>query len=77
MEEEGPLAEAEPPREHQVTQKLQAETKKPARRNKIKWPKSNEAEPWHTLDADLIKILEESLHGGVEAKLNLIGDTYT
>lgn len=80
-EEEGPLAEAEPPREHQdpvptISHRIEprAETKKPARKNNIKWPKSNEAEAWHTLDADLTKTLEGSLHGGIEAKLNLFGD---
>ncbi|CAK6970580.1 olfactory receptor 6N2-like protein [Scomber scombrus] len=80
-EEGGPLVEGEPPQEHQdpVPNNLRrtepkTETKKQARRNKLKWPKSKEAEVWHTLDADLIKILEESLHGGVESKLNLFGD---
>ena len=79
--EESPSAEAVPPRElqHQIPTtshrtEPQAETKKATRRNKLKWPKANEAEAWYTLDTDLIKILEERLHGGVEAKLNLFGD---
>lgn len=56
------------------TEQSQMQTKKPARRSKIKWPKSSETEAWRALDADLIKTLEESLHGGAETKLNLIGD---
>lgn len=52
----------------------QAEAKKPTRRGKLKWPKSNEAEAWRTLDTDLVKALESSLHGGVESKLNQFGD---
>lgn len=52
----------------------QAETKKPARRNKRKWPKSNIAEAWRKLDTDLIKTLEKRLQGDAEAKLNLFGD---
>lgn len=50
-EEEGPLVEGEPPREHQDPvptnshrTEPQAEPKKPTRRTKLKWPKSNEAE---------------------------------
>ncbi|KAL0188639.1 hypothetical protein M9458_015738, partial [Cirrhinus mrigala] len=50
------------------------ETKEPARRSKLKWLKSNEAEAWRNLDLDLIKTLEGSLRGGAETKLNLIGD---
>ncbi|KAL6455729.1 hypothetical protein MHYP_G00355800 [Metynnis hypsauchen] len=80
-EEEGPLVANEPAHEHEdpvltTSDRTEpnAETKKPARRSKIKWPKSSEPEAWRALDADLIKTLEESLHGGVEAKLNLIGD---
>ena len=80
-EEESPSVEADPPREHQHPipttshrTEPKAETKKPARRNKLKWPKANEAEAWRTLDTDLIKVLQERLHGGVEAKLNLFGD---
>ncbi|KAK0156469.1 hypothetical protein N1851_000237 [Merluccius polli] len=80
-EEEGPLVEAEPPREHEYPvlttshrTEPNAETKKPARRSKLKWPKSNEAEPWRTLDTDLIKTLEGALRGGAQSKLNLIGD---
>lgn len=80
-EEEGPLVENEPQREHEdpvLTTPGRAEprteTKKAARRSKIKWPKSSEVEAWRALDTHLIKILEESLHGGAEAKLNQIGD---
>ncbi|XP_038130124.1 uncharacterized protein LOC119776004 [Cyprinodon tularosa] len=79
--EEGPLVENESPREHEDqvlttpdrTEPI-AETKKPARKNKIKWPKSSEAEAWRALDTYLIKTLQESLQGGAEAKLNRIGD---
>ncbi|XP_063049927.1 NACHT, LRR and PYD domains-containing protein 3-like [Engraulis encrasicolus] len=80
-EEEVPLVENVPSREHEdpvltTSHRTEpnAESRKPARRNKIKWPKSSEAEAWRALDADLIKTLEGSLHGGVETKLNLIGD---
>ncbi|RXN34466.1 olfactory receptor 6N2-like protein [Labeo rohita] len=79
--EEGPLVEAEPPREHEgpiptTSDRTEpnTETKEPARRSKLKWPKSNEAEAWRDLDLDLIKTLEGSLRGGAETKLNLIGD---
>ncbi|CAG6012252.1 unnamed protein product, partial [Menidia menidia] len=80
-EEEGPLVENKSPREHEDpvlttpdrTEPI-TETKKPARRNKIKWPKSSEAEAWRVLDADLIKTLQESLRGGAVAKLNRMGD---
>lgn len=80
-EEEGPLVEGEPPREyqdpvatksHRTEQK--AEAKEPTRRGKLKWPKASETEAWRTLDTDLFKRLEGSLRGGVESKLNQIGD---
>ncbi len=71
----------EPPCEHQHPvlttshgTEPKAETKKPARRSNIKWLKSNDAEAWRSLDTDLIKTLEGSLHQGVESKLDLIGD---
>ncbi|KAG1932793.1 hypothetical protein F2P79_020826 [Pimephales promelas] len=79
--EEGPLVEAEPLREHEGPvpnmpdrTEPNEETKEPARRSKLKWPKSNEAVAWRKLDFDLIKTLEGSLRGGAEAKLNTIGD---
>lgn len=83
-EKESPTVENEPSCEHEDPvlttsdrTESNAETKEPARRGKIKRPKSSEAEAWRALDADLIKTLEESLHGGAESKLNLIGTSYT
>lgn len=67
-EEEGPLVEEEPPGKHQDpvatnSRKTEpkAETKKPTRRSKLRWPRSREAEAWRTLDTDLVKTLEGSL----------------
>ena len=82
-EEEGPLVEDEPPCEHQAEKPTsplrtepsrKAEGKEPARRSKIKWPKANMVEEWHKLDVDLVRILEGSLRGGAESKLNQFGD---
>lgn len=67
--EEGPLEEAE-----QRT-KQQAKNRKLGRKTKLKWPRSNEAEVWHTLNSDLIKILDEKLLRSIEVKLNLFRDT--
>lgn len=47
--------------------------KTPAHRNKIKWPKSNETEEWRRLDEHLSGLLQRTLRGPVEAKLNLFG----
>ncbi|CAJ1069580.1 hypothetical protein F2P79_025612 [Xyrichtys novacula] len=46
----------------------------PRRRMKIKWPKTNETMEWRRLDESLSQLLQKTLHGTVEAKLNLIGD---
>ncbi|KAF4105120.1 hypothetical protein G5714_014451 [Onychostoma macrolepis] len=80
-EEEGPLVEGEPPRGYQDPAAIKshraetkAETKKPSRRSKLKWPKSSETEAWRTLDIDLTKTLEGALRGGAEYKLNQFGD---
>ena len=48
--------------------------KNPLRRNKIKWPKANEAEEWRKLDEHLSGLLQNALHGSVVAKLNLLGE---
>lgn len=76
-----PLLEKEPPTGYQdpvlaTSQRteLQAVTKTPTRRSKLKWPKANEAEAWQTLDTELSKTLEEKLHGCAKEKLNLFGD---
>ncbi len=37
--------------------------KNPLRRNKIKWPKANEAEEWRKLDEHLSGLLQKTLHG--------------
>lgn len=72
-----PLREHEekvPTSAHRTKPSQKAESKEPARRSNIKCPKVNEAEAWHKLDTDLTKILEGSLEGGMESKLNLFGD---
>lgn len=51
-----------------------AERKEPGRRQLVKWPKANEVAVWQHLDEDLSFILEHSLRGQVETKLNCIGD---
>ncbi|KAF4105507.1 hypothetical protein G5714_013169 [Onychostoma macrolepis] len=48
--------------------------KNPLRRNKIKWPKANEAEEWRKLDEHLSRLLQKALRGSVVAKLNLFGE---
>ncbi|CAK6963971.1 hypothetical protein F2P79_011962 [Scomber scombrus] len=50
------------------------ERKEPGRRQPVKWPKANEIAVWQQLDKDLSVILEHSLCGQVETKLNAIGD---
>lgn len=50
------------------------ERKEPGRRQIVKWPKTNEVAVWQQLDEDLSFILEQSLRGQVETKLNRIGD---
>lgn len=61
LENEIPSVEAELPCEHQdplpkfpLRTESQAETRKPARSKKLKWPKSKKAEARHKLDTDLI-----------------------
>ncbi|KAL2104213.1 hypothetical protein ACEWY4_001081 [Coilia grayii] len=51
-----------------------AERKEPGRRQPLKWPKANEAALWQQLDKDLSIILQYSLRGQVESKLNSTGD---
>ncbi len=48
--------------------------KNPLRRNKIKWPKANEADEWRKLDEHLSGLLQKALRGSVVAKLNLFGE---
>ncbi len=48
--------------------------KNPLRRNKIKWPKANEAKEWRKLDEYLSRLLQKALRGSVLAKLNLFGE---
>ncbi len=48
--------------------------KNPLRRNKIKWPKANEAEEWRKLDEHLSGLLQKALRGSVVAKLNMFGE---
>ncbi len=48
--------------------------KNPLRRNKIKWPKANEAEEWRKLDEHLSGLLQKTLRGSVVAKLNMFGE---
>ncbi len=50
------------------------ERKEPWRRQLVKWPKANKVAVWQQLDEDLSFILEHSLRGQVETKLNCIGD---
>lgn len=50
------------------------ERKEPGRRQLVKWPKANKVAVWQQLDEDLSFILEHSLRGQVETKLNCIGD---
>lgn len=50
------------------------EEKAPPRRSKIKWPKTSEAAVWKKLDSDLSEVLQRSLSGSVESRLNLFGD---
>ncbi len=48
--------------------------KNPLRRNKIMWPKANEADEWRKLDEHLSGLLQKALRGSVVAKLNLFGE---
>ncbi|KAJ8404983.1 hypothetical protein AAFF_G00329040 [Aldrovandia affinis] len=82
VEEQGPTVESNPLGAHQgdvlisppsMEPNQRVERREPGRRNKIKFPKANEAEVWRKLDTDLSEVLERSLHGNVEAKLNLLG----
>lgn len=51
-----------------------ADTRVPGRRQPIKWPKANEAAVWQQLDKDLSFLLQHSLRGQVETKLNSFGE---
>lgn len=48
--------------------------KQPGRRTKIKWPKANDRAEWQRLDSNLSLLVELSVHGGVESKLNIFGE---
>lgn len=80
--EEGPVEEIDPPCAHQrdaptcpeKPEPRNTEEPAPARRNKIKWPKTSEAVAWRKLDSDLSEILERSVQGSLESRLNLLGD---
>ncbi|KAG1929052.1 hypothetical protein F2P79_023149 [Pimephales promelas] len=52
---------------------LRPERSEPGRRQLVKWPKANEVAVWQQLDEDLCLILEQSLRGQVETKLNRFG----
>ncbi|XP_039516167.1 receptor-type tyrosine-protein phosphatase beta-like [Pimephales promelas] len=52
---------------------LRPERSEPGRRQLVKWPKANEVAVWQQLDKDLCLILEQSLRGQVETKLNRFG----
>ncbi len=43
-------------------------------RCKIKWPKASDRAGWQKLDAELSQLLELTLRGGVESKLNMFGE---
>ncbi|KAJ8356957.1 hypothetical protein SKAU_G00197510 [Synaphobranchus kaupii] len=52
-----------------------AEARQEERREKrIKWPKFNEAGEWRRLDEHLSELLQKTLRGPVEAKLNLFSE---
>ncbi|KAL2078851.1 hypothetical protein ACEWY4_024595 [Coilia grayii] len=74
-EENTPSTPTEP-RQNPDIQDLgpRAERKEPGQRQPLKWPKANEAALWQQLDKDLSIILQYSLRGQVESKLNSIGD---
>ncbi|KAJ8399573.1 hypothetical protein AAFF_G00409840 [Aldrovandia affinis] len=83
VEEQGPMVESNPLGAHQgdalisppsTEPNQRVERREPGRRNKIKLPKANEAEVWRKLNTDLSKVLQGSLRGSVEAKLNLLGE---
>lgn len=46
----------------------------PRQKRRIKWPKTNEAAEWKRLDESLSELLQKTLHGTVEADLNLLGE---
>lgn len=48
--------------------------KNPEMRIKIKWPRANMQEVWCRLDEDLSGVLQHSLQGTVERKLNMMGN---
>ena len=80
-EECDPLLEKDPPTGCQDPIPVTSNRSEPqvaintsTRRNKLKWPKANEAEAWKSLDKDLSKSLEAKLHGSAEEKLNLFGE---
>ncbi|RXN25308.1 olfactory receptor 6N2-like protein [Labeo rohita] len=48
------------------------EEQAPTRRSRIQWPKTSEVSVWQKLD--LSEVLQRSLQGSVESKLNMFGD---
>ncbi|KAJ8376110.1 hypothetical protein SKAU_G00066900 [Synaphobranchus kaupii] len=48
--------------------------KSPGRKKRIKWSKSNEAGEWRRLDEHLSELLQKTLCGPVEAKVNLFSE---
>lgn len=67
--EEGNVADASNP---EVNPSQQAKSlKRPGRRNMIKRPKSNDTTEWKSLDEHSSNVLQRTLHGPAEAKLNL------
>lgn len=57
-----------------ATQPSQVEKREPGRRCNIKWPKASEASLWPELDSDFSMVLEHSLRGQADRKLNLLAD---
>ncbi|KAJ8351716.1 hypothetical protein SKAU_G00231920 [Synaphobranchus kaupii] len=57
-----------------ATKPDQTEKREPGRKCNIKWLKASEVAIWQKLDSDLSTVLEHSLRGKVDKKLNLFGD---
>ncbi|KAJ8350643.1 hypothetical protein SKAU_G00257730 [Synaphobranchus kaupii] len=85
QEAEGPVVESSPlesgtentpgtPTINNQQASQRREKKEPGRRQAIKWPKANEPAVWQKLDNDITVLLEHSLRGRVETKLNSLGD---
>ncbi|KAJ8341252.1 hypothetical protein SKAU_G00335430 [Synaphobranchus kaupii] len=85
QEAEGPVVESSPlesgtentpgtPTINNQQASQRREKKEPGRRQAIKWPKTNEPAVWQKLDNDVTVLLEHSLRGRVETRLNSLGD---